>query len=289
MNLQSHRNRRVPVTVKIRDGRKPTLKQILRRTQGEKPWLLREYEALLALLRELNRENELRALITKGVILSIAGLLSGYLLLNNPIASPFVAAIGFLIPIWKVKIYAIKYEKHISLQLESALSLITSSYIRSHNLLAATTENLPYLDPLIRNVFESFIAETGVNVNMVTCIQNMSRRISHPIFLEWCTSLVKVYNNSALTEDLIAIVSRLSSVRIIQSNLETESREILSQYLLMLLLLVFTLPLIYLVNYSWFLYFFTHPLGRVAVAFSLGALIYGVNSIIRCSTPIQFS
>ena len=160
-----------------------------------------------------------------------------------------------MIPIWKVKIYAIKYEKHISLQLESALSLITSSYIRSHNLVAATTENLPYLDPLIRNVFESFIAETGVNVNMVTCIQNMSRRISHPIFLEWCTSLVKVYNNSALTEDLIAIVSRLSSVRIIQSNLETESREILSQYLLMLLLLVFTLPLIYLVNYSWFLYF----------------------------------
>lgn len=276
-------------TVKIGSKRKQTLKQVLWQIQGRKPWLKREYEALIALLRESGREGDFESLITKSIFLSIAGLVIGGLTLKNVAALPFVAALSFLIPVWNAKIYSIKYDKHISLQLESALALITSSYMRSSNIVTAVKENLSYLDPLIREVFENFLAESNINANIETCIQNMSRRINHPIFSEWCASLIKAYNNSALKEDMIAIVSRLSSIRIIQDNLETETHEILTQYILMLFILVLTLPLIYLVNHTWFLYFFTHPLGKFAVAFGLFALIYGIISIIRCSAPVNLS
>jgi len=275
--------------LKLRSGKKQTLKQVLRGIQGKKPWHMREYEALVKLLRESGREGDLQFLIVKSILLAVAGIIAGNLILKNTMALPFTAALGFLVPVWNAKVYSIKYDKHISLQLESALALITSSYMRSSNIVAAVTENLSYLDPLIRDVFEGFLAESNVNANMETCILNMSRKINHPIFMEWCSSLVKAYNNSVHKEDLVAIVSRLSAIRIIQDNIETETHEILTQYILMLFLLVFTLPLIYLVNYDWFSYFFSHPLGKFAVAFGIFALIYGLSSIIRCSVPVRFS
>ena len=70
---------RGPVTVDLRAGKNPTLKKILRRIQGKKPWLLVEYEALISLLRESDRENELSTLIVKSATLSITGLLIGIL------------------------------------------------------------------------------------------------------------------------------------------------------------------------------------------------------------------
>lgn len=276
-------------TLIIRTKKKPTLKQTFSRLQGRTPLFRREYEALIKLLRESGREGELPFLSAKSIFLAVVGFTAGGAILKNTIAMPFAAALGLFIPIWSAKIYSIKYDRHISLQLESALALITSSYVRSSNIVAAITENLTYLDPLIRDVFEGFLAECNINANMETCILNMSRRIKHTVFTEWCTSLIKAYNNSALTEDLVAVASRLSAIRIIQDNLETETHEIIIQYILMLFLLVFTLPLIYLINYDWFLYFFTHPLGKFAVAYGLFALIYGISGIIRCSAPVGLS
>jgi hypothetical protein len=267
--------------------KKESLKSVLLRLQGRKSFFRREAEALRILLRETDRDGRFSELLLKCALLAAAGLAAG-LLIRNTAAAPLLSGLGFLIPIWNLKLYSIKYNRHISSQLESSLALITASFIRSSNLEAAIAENLPYFDPLLRLVFEDFLSEYKVNASIETCIRNMSRKINHKVFSQWCTGLIKVCQNSALKEELVQIVSKLSSIRIVQENLDTETSEILTQYIIMLVLLVCTVPLIYFVNYEWFMYFFTHPLGKVSVAFSVFAFTYGVHSIVKCSVPVRY-
>jgi len=264
-----------------------SLKKIVSGLRGRRSFVHREAEALRLILVETGQEGRFATLVAKCVIFAVLGFAAAFPL-NNAAAAPLLSALAFLVPVWNLKLYSIKYNKHISSGLESALALVTASFIRSNNLEAAVSENLIYLDPLLRLVFEDFIAEYKVNANTEACVRHMSIKIHHPVFAEWCTALIKSIHNSALKEDLVLIVSKLSSIRIVQENLDTETREILSQYIIMLILLVLTIPLIYLVNYDWYLYFFTHPLGKLSVAFGIFALIYGIQSIVRCSVPVRY-
>jgi hypothetical protein len=267
--------------------KKETLKKTISRLQGKKSFIRREADALRLLLAQSGMEGRFRSLMTRCFAFAILGSAAAFPL-NNAAAAPLLSGLAFLIPIWRLKLYAIKYEKHISSGLESALSLVTASFIRSNNVEIAVSENLTYFDPLLRRVFEEFLCEYRLNANLETCIMHMSMKIGHRVFSEWCTALIKAVRNSALREDLASIVSKLSSARIIQENLDTEKSRILFQYVIMLILLVMTIPLIGLVNRDWFLCFFTHPLGKFAVAFGIFALVCGIQSLVRCSRPVRY-
>ncbi len=52
------------------------------------------------------------------------------------------------------------YERHVKAELETALSIITTSYVRSDSIIDAVAENIDYLKPPVRGIFESFLAET---------------------------------------------------------------------------------------------------------------------------------
>jgi len=268
-------------------GKRKSLRKVVFELRGRKSFIRREAETLSIILSETGRDGQFRSLLTKCVVFACIGFTAAFPL-NNPAAAPLLSALAFLLPVWNLKLYSIKYEKHISSQLESTLALVTASFIRSNNLEAAVAENLTYFDPLLRQVFEDFLAEYKINANLEACVRHMSVKIRHKVFAEWCTSLIKAIQNSALKEDLILIVSKLSSIRIVQENLDTETREILSQYIIMLILLVMTIPLIFFINYDWFLYFFTHPMGKFSLAFGIFALICGIQSIVRCSMPVRY-
>ena len=57
-------------------------------------------------------------------------------------------ACGFLfIPFWYVRLTANHYKKNVSAELETALSIITTAYLRNEDILTAVEENLHYLNP----------------------------------------------------------------------------------------------------------------------------------------------
>lgn len=264
-----------------------TMKSRIRKLQNRKSALRREYDTICVTLKNTGQENRQASFLCKCIFLSIAGFGAGCFL-KNPAAALLLSVLFFLIPVWKLKIYAIRYDRYLSSQLESALSLITASYVRTNNLENAMSENLPYIDPLLRAVFEEFLTEYRMNADLERCICNLSQKVSNKVFTEWCTGLIKANRNSVLREELMLIASKFSSIRIVQENLDTETGEILSQYVIMLVLLVFTVPMIYFVNYEWFTYFFSHPLGKCSVAFGVFALGYGIQSIVRCSAPVRY-
>ena len=68
-----------------------------------------------------------------------------------------VLSIGLgLMPFWYVIYNSNSYRKQINEELETALSTITTSYIRSEDIILAVEENLEYLNPPISEVFIFF-------------------------------------------------------------------------------------------------------------------------------------
>ena len=63
-------------------------------------------------------------------------------------------------PFWYVIYNSNSYRKQINEELETALSTITTSYIRSEDIILAVEENIEYLNPPISQVFIFFLSQT---------------------------------------------------------------------------------------------------------------------------------
>ena len=80
--------------------------------------------------------------------------LMGYSAGENPLSYPEIKyamvpilGIGFsLAPIWYLRSTAASYKKHLNEELETAISIITTSYLRTEDLIRAVKENLPYIN-----------------------------------------------------------------------------------------------------------------------------------------------
>ena len=51
------------------------------------------------------------------------------------------------------------YDNHIKEELETALSIITTSYVRTDDIVTAVKENVQYLKPPVKDIFAGFVAE----------------------------------------------------------------------------------------------------------------------------------
>ena len=71
-----------------------------------------------------------------------------------------ILGIGFsLAPIWYLRSTAASYKKHLNEELETAISIITTSYLRTEDLIRAVKENLPYINEPVKANFEAFVYE----------------------------------------------------------------------------------------------------------------------------------
>lgn len=69
-----------------------------------------------------------------------------------------VMAVGFMfLPFWYVKLTASHFKKDIAAELETALSIITTAYLRNEDILTAVEENINYLNPPVHHVLQDFI------------------------------------------------------------------------------------------------------------------------------------
>lgn len=92
-----------------------------------------------------------------------------------------ILAIGFLtIPFQYVKLTSMEYKKSITQELEVSLSIITSSYIRSENIIQAVEENIEQIKPPIRKMFEEFLIETQyISSDIVKALNNLKVKIDY--------------------------------------------------------------------------------------------------------------
>ena len=153
------------------------------------------------------------------IILFIAGTVLSISLGNFFLVPVLSIGLG-LMPFWYVIYNSNSYRKQINEELETALSTITTSYIRSEDIILAVEENLEYLDPPISEVFIFFLSQTKlITSNTKLAIKNLKPKIQNEVFEEWCDALIACQDNKNLKTTLVPIVGKLSDTRIVSAEL----------------------------------------------------------------------
>lgn len=270
--------------------RRSTLQDDLNVLLGKpaKGFFNRETLEIEQLLKATGRENRFALVKRASVLLFALGAVAA-LLLNNPFLIPILGAGFAFAPVWYLRSTAASYKKHLNEELETAISVITTSYLRSGDLLKSVRENIPYLNPPVKSHFESFLMESEMlNANMISTINSLKMKIPNRIYHEWCNTLIQCQSDRSMKNTLSFTVQKFSDVRIMQSELEAIINEPKKEAFTMIFLVMANIPLLYVLNQSWFkTLLFTTP-GKITLALCAALILFSVTRVMQLSRPVDY-
>lgn len=270
--------------------RPKTLKdEINEATQRKKASVLRrEIKEAQEILVMTGREKRFSMICAISLLLfCLGGSLA--LLMGNIFLAP-VMAMGFLFfPFWYIRLTASHYKKNVAAELETALSIITTAYLRNEDILTAVEENLHYLNPPVRNVFQEFATQVRVvNPDIEAGLRILKGRIENDVFEEWCDALCDCQYDRSLKTTLTPIVSKLSDMRIVNAELELLVTEPRKEFITMVILVIGNIPLMYFLNRSWYETLMYSVMGQMILAFSAALIFVSTACVVRLTKPLEY-
>ncbi len=233
-------------------------------------------------------EHSFRSACIWSVILGITGALLPAVLGNvffTPLTLAGFAAIPFLILKRKVS----NYNRRIREELETALSIITNSYVRTDDFIGAVRENVPYIKFPLRIVFEDFLKDaTFITSDLDTAVVKLKNSIDNGLFREWCDGIRACLQDRSLKDTLISIVSRFTDTRLINNELKTIVQEPRKEYLVMVIMTLANIPILRLINKEWFDVLFTTIQGKIVMALVAGTILVTGLFLLKFTRPIEY-
>lgn len=222
-------------------------------TQRKKKFVLRrEIEESQNILRMTGREAKFPAICAMSLLLFLVGASFAFLL-GNFFLVPVLAAGMMFIPFWYIKLTAAYFKKAISAELETALSIITTSYLRNEDIQTAVEENLEYLNPPVKNAFAEFLTRIKlVDPDVDAALRDLSTKIDNAVFREWVAALLTCRYDRGMKTTLTPIVAKLSDMRIVNGDLENMVFEPRKEFIVMQILVLGNIPLLYFLNQEWY-------------------------------------
>lgn len=251
------------------------------------------------LINYLKEENEILKLLGKEELfpyfVSISFFLSFILsyiclILNNFFMIAPLILISFCLPFFVLKIIVNNYEKRITNHLESALSLITTSYLRNENIVLSIEENKEYFNMSIKGIFEEFLVEVNyLNENIIESLKHMKMKIKNSLFDEFVDNLILLQSDKSKKFILNNTLSKFSSIKLINLDLSLNLYEPVKEFMSMVILSLLNIPLIYFLNKDWYLILVNEPLGKFMIALSLLFILIGFINIPRIIKPLNIN
>ena len=211
------------------------------------------------------------------------------ILLGNFFLAP-VMAVGFMfLPFWYVKLTASHYKRDVSAELETALSVITTAYLRTEDIVTAVEENTTYLNPPVSKVFQDFLVQVRlVNPDVGAALSTMRGRIDNEVFREWCDALSDCQHDRSLRTTLTPIVAKLSDMRNVNAELEYLIAEPRKEFLIMVIFVIGNIPLMYLLNKDWYDVLMHTPLGQIILSVTAAVIFVSAGFVVKLTRPIEY-
>ena len=251
-------------------------------------FLKKEVTEIQSILKITGREHQFPMICACSLILFAIGAAIA-ILLDNLFLVPVLAG-GFLfLPFWYVRLTQSHYKKDIAAELETALSIITTAYLRNEDILTAVEENMDYLNPPILSVFKSFVYRIKmINPDIIKGILDMQNKVENTVFREWCDALVTCQYDRRLKTTLSPIVSKLSDMRVVNGELENMVFEPRKEFITMQFLVLGNIPLLYFLNKDWY-HTLMHTIpGQIVQAICFVAIFVSTAFVIRLTQPIEY-
>lgn len=241
------------------------------------------------ILRVTGKSGMFTVLCILAMILFVLGALLAMTMKNTYLVP--VLAIGFaLLPFYYVKFTAGKHKKLINSELETALSIITTSYLRGKNtIIRAIEENAPYLNPPVAEVFRNFLLQAKlINSNTKEALEGLKAGVDNSVFHEWVDAVVACQDDYNLKSTLPPIVAKLSDVRVVSAELDLLLFEPVKEYITMVILLLGSIPLMYFLNKDWYQTLMFTEFGKVLLAICGTVIFISIAAVARHTRPIEY-
>lgn len=263
-------------------------KALTARGQKRKNKLIAELEKTKRALEETGKEKQFSVACAAALLLVVAGCVIA-IAIDNPFLIPVLAVAFAMIPFAYLKKTISIYETHVKEELETALSIVTTSYVRNDNIVQAVKENIEYLKPPVRGIFESFIAETTViSPDIRQAIRNLRDKIQNTIFEEWCDTLIACQSDRTLKDTLMPVVSKLTDVRLVNNSLKTMLAETRREYYIMVAMVLGNIPLLYCLNKDWYDALMFTTFGKIVLTVCGVVILFTLVKMIKYTKPVEY-
>ena len=262
---------------------------IMEETKAKKaPYLKREILEVQGILEATGREKQFPALCTVAFMLFAFGAAVA-IMMGNPYMVPVLACGFLLIPFWYIKLTAHSFKKDISEELETALSIITTSYLRNEDILTAVEESVPYLNPPVQTIFQEFASRIRlIDPDVENALKELKTKIHNDTFEEWCDALQECQIDRSLKTILTPIVAKLSDMRLINADLEYMVYEPRKEFITMVVLVVANIPLLYFLNKDWYETLMTSMVGQILLSITVAVIFFSAARVIKLTKPIEY-
>ena len=241
-------------------------------------------EALVA----TGKGGQFTLICTLSLVLFICGAVLA-LLINNVFLVPIFAVTMALIPFIYAKSAISYYDKHIEEEIETALSIISTSYIRNNDIVSAIKENISYIKPPVNAIFKSFISETTlINSNIKKALDKLKHKIDNKIFKEWVDTLIQCQDDRTLNDTLLPVVTKLTDVRLVNNELKTMLAEPKKEYFMMVAMVVGNIPLLYALNKDWYDTLMNTLIGKLVLALCGVVILITAMLMAKYTKPIEY-
>jgi tight adherence protein B len=247
----------------------------------------RDYE-IGQILKDTGREEQFTFIKRLSLILFGVGAALA-LMIDNFYLVPILGAGFSLAPVWYLRSTAGTYKKHMNEELETAVSIITTSYLRTEDLIRSVRENLPSINEPVKAGFETFVYEAEmINANLTSAINSLKMRIPNRIFHEWANTMIQCQSDRTMKNTLPSVIQKFSDVRVVQSELEAMMHGPRREAITMMFLVAANVPLLYFLNRDWFrALVYTTP-GKVALAGCAAIILFALTRVMALSKPIEY-
>ncbi len=267
-----------------------TLKESLDETTKRKKmsYLKREITEVKAILDMTGRSHKFTQISMLAMLLFVVGA-SFAIMLGNFVLAP-ILAVGFMfLPFWYVRLTQNHFKKELSSELETALSIITTGYLRTEDIVTAVEENIAYLNPPVSAVFKNFLYRVKmVDPDVISALRDIKFKLQNPVFHEWIDSMILCQNDRSLKSTLTPITSKLSDMRIVNAELELLVTGPRQEFLAMVALVIFNIPLLYFLNKSWFETLMFTFIGQVILAVCAATIFVSTAFVVKLTQPIEY-
>ena len=239
-------------------------------------------------LEQTGKGNQFAVACAASLLLMIVGCVIA-IMIDNPFLVPVFAIAFAMIPFIYAKRTVAYYDNHVKEELETALSIITTSYVRTDDIVSAVKENIQYLKPPVKDIFAGFVAENMmISSDVKQSIRHLKEKVNNSIFAEWCETLIACQDNRTLKDTLMPIVTKLTDVRIVNNEIKGMLSSARVEYYMMAGMVVGNIPLLYFLNKDWFNALMFTTLGKLVLAICGLVIIVTAVLMLRFTKQIEY-
>ena len=239
-------------------------------------------------LEQTGKGNQFAVACAASLLLMIVGCVIA-IMIDNPFLVPVFAIAFAMIPFIYAKRTVAYYDNHVKEELETALSIITTSYVRTDDIVSAVKENNQYLKPPVKDIFAGFVAENMmISSDVKQSIRHLKEKVNNSIFAEWCETLIACQDDRTLKDTLMPIVTKLTDVRIVNNEIKGMLSSARVEYYMMTGMVVGNIPLLYFLNKDWFNALMFTTLGKLVLAICGLVIIVTAVLMLRFTKQIEY-